>query len=58
MRDRYGVGLWKAIRRLREIVNSGVFFSMGNDKRVKFWKDIWCGDKPLICFFSFLICHG
>ena len=29
------------------IVNSRVSFSMGHGMRVKFQKDIWCGDEPL-----------
>ena len=27
-------------------------FSMGNARRVRFWKDSWCGDKAL--YYAFL----
>ena len=47
MSDRYEVGLWKAIRKLWVIVNSRVSFFVGNDRRIKFWKNKWCGNVCL-----------
>ena len=47
VRGSYGVGLWKAIRLLWELVFSRTLFVVGNGRRVKFWKDGWCGDEPL-----------
>ena len=39
VRDNYGVGLWKAIRLLWELVSSRILFVVGNGRRVKFWRD-------------------
>ena len=44
---RYGVGLWKAIRNKWLFLNSRLAYQVGSGQRVKFWKDKWCGDKPL-----------
>ena len=31
-------------------------FSMGNGKRVKLWKNRWCGNEPLnVSFLSFAL---
>ena len=46
MRDGYGVGLWKAIRKDWDLLISMVSFLVGNVRRVRFWKDKWCKDKP------------
>ncbi|KAL6332061.1 hypothetical protein AAG906_020740 [Vitis piasezkii] len=43
----YGVGLWKVIWLLWELVSSRTLFVVGNGRRVKLWKDSWCGDEPL-----------
>ncbi|RVW39477.1 Transposon TX1 uncharacterized 149 kDa protein [Vitis vinifera] len=44
---RHGVGLWKAIRKEWLGMYSSLAFCVGNGKRVRFWKDKWCGDEPL-----------
>ena len=49
----YGVGLWKTLRKDWEVVKSRLFFVVGNEQRVKFWKDIWCG----VNLFVFLFLH-
>ena len=54
MRGGYGVGLWKTIRKLWDVVSSKLSFSVGNGKRIKFWKDKWCGDEPLNVSFPSL----
>ena len=54
MRDSYGVGLWKAIRLLWELVSSITLFVVGNGRRVKFWRDRWCCDEPLCVSFPSL----
>ena len=51
MRDNYGVGLWKAIRLLWELIFSRILFVVGNGRRVKFWRDRWCRDEPLRVLF-------
>ena len=50
----YGVGLWKAIRKVRHIVSSRLSFVVGNGQMVSFWKDTWCGDTPLCASFPSL----
>ena len=50
----YGVGLWKAVRNLWELVSCRISFTVGNGRRVKFWKDNWCGDEPFCVSFPSL----
>ena len=53
MRGGYGVGLWKTIRKLWDVVSSNLSFSVDNGKMMKFWKDKWCGEEPLnVSFLS------
>nr|CAN70181.1 hypothetical protein VITISV_000006 [Vitis vinifera] len=47
VRDRYGVGVWKTIRNGWENFQSHSCFIVGDDTRVKFWKDIWCENQSL-----------
>ena len=54
VRGSYGVGLCKAIRLLWELVCSRNLFVVGNGRRVKFWKDRWCGDELLCLSFPSL----
>ena len=51
IRDGYGVGLWKSIRKEWNIFVCSSSFVVGNGRRVKFWKDKWCGDEPLCVSF-------
>ncbi|RVW42450.1 Transposon TX1 uncharacterized 149 kDa protein [Vitis vinifera] len=46
-RDRYGVGVWKAIRNGWEDFRSHSRFLIGDGTRVKFWKDLWCENQSL-----------
>ncbi|RVX23342.1 putative ribonuclease H protein [Vitis vinifera] len=39
--------LWKAIRKEWLGMYSSLAFRVGNGRRVRFWKDKWCGDEPL-----------
>ena len=45
--ERYGVGLWKAIRKEWNYLNGRLAYQVGNGQRVRFWMDKWCGDEPL-----------
>lgn len=54
-RGNYGVGLWKAIRLFWELISTKTSFSVGNRRRVKFWRDKWCGDEPLCVSFPSLL---
>ncbi|KAJ9693622.1 hypothetical protein PVL29_009537 [Vitis rotundifolia] len=47
IRDRYGMGVWKAIRNGWENFRSHSHFIVGDDIRVKFWKDLWCENHSL-----------
>ena len=47
VREGYGVGLWKEISKEGLLPLNNVSFSVGDDKRVRFWKDIWCGNMSL-----------
>ena len=39
MSERYEVRLWKAIRKLWAMFITKVSFSVGDGRRIKFWKD-------------------
>ena len=45
------MGSW---RKDWDVVKSRLFFVMGNGQRVKFWKDIGCGDELLCVSFPSL----
>ena len=59
VRDVYEVGIWKAIKEW-DLFNSkySFFFSflffMANGRKVKFWKDKWCGEESLCVSFPSL----
>ncbi|WJZ97788.1 hypothetical protein VitviT2T_016367, partial [Vitis vinifera] len=46
-REAYGVGLWKVISKLGHLVTSSFDFVVGDGKKVRFYKDKWCGTIPL-----------
>ena len=54
VREGYGVRLWKAIRKLSHLVNTRIYFVVGNGQRVSFWKDKWCETSPLCVSFPSL----
>ena len=41
------MGVWKAIRKYWESIRSRSCFIIGNGRKVKFWKDLWCEDQAL-----------
>ncbi|RVW79010.1 Transposon TX1 uncharacterized 149 kDa protein [Vitis vinifera] len=47
IREVYGVGLWKAINKVGQLVTPFFGFEVGDGKNVRFWKDKWCGTSPL-----------
>ncbi|RVW97626.1 putative ribonuclease H protein [Vitis vinifera] len=47
VREGYGVGLWKEIRKEGVLLFKNASFTVGDGRRVKFWKDIWCGNTHL-----------
>ncbi|KAL6331818.1 hypothetical protein AAG906_020162 [Vitis piasezkii] len=54
VRESYGVGFWKEIRKEGALMQNKVVFSVGNGRRVKFWKDIWWGNFALCNSFPSL----
>ena len=38
---------WKEISKEGLLLLNNVSFSVGDGKRVRFWKDTWCGNTPL-----------
>ena len=48
VREAHSMGLWKGIRMDWELVGRQIYFCVGNGRRVRFWKDRWCGDS-LLC---------
>ena len=47
IRGGYGTGLWKDIRKDWHTLSQNAVFSLGDGKRLRFWKDIWCGEVAL-----------
>lgn len=45
--DSYRVGVWKNIRRGWGICSSHTRFDVEDGVNVRFWHDLWCGDKTL-----------
>ena len=54
VRESYGVGFWKEIRKEGALMQNKVAFLVGNGRRVKFWKDIWWGNLALCNSFPSL----
>lgn len=46
--------MWKAIRKGCDFLVSWVAFKVGGGVRVKFWKDRWYREEPLVESFSSL----
>ena len=46
-RGPFGVGLWKEIMKESSWVKENGRFIVGNDTRIRFWLDLWCGTTPL-----------
>ncbi|RVW92901.1 Transposon TX1 uncharacterized 149 kDa protein [Vitis vinifera] len=49
---RYGVGLWKAIRKEWLLLDGRLAYHVSSGQRVRFWTDKRCGDEPLCESFS------
>jgi hypothetical protein len=50
----HGLGLRKSIHKGWDIFKHNVRFEIGNGSRVLFWKDVWCGERPLMNAFPAL----
>ncbi|GLT81968.1 hypothetical protein SLE2022_003890 [Rubroshorea leprosula] len=38
---------WKSILKCRNILQLGLRWRVGDGQQIKFWQDVWVGDKPL-----------
>ena len=43
--------MWKEIRKEWDTTISHSVFSLGNGRRLRFWKDAWCKDEALCYSF-------
>ena len=46
-REGHGVGLWKFIKKVWGTFKAKTRFEASNERRIKFWHDVWCDDMPL-----------
>ena len=46
--------LWKEIMKEGFLLNNKIVFSVGDGRRVRFWKVKWCGDDALCVSFPSL----
>ena len=53
-RDAYGSGVWKEIRKEWDTVSARAAFSLGNGRRLRFWKDAWSGEEAFSCSYPTL----
>ena len=54
MQGNYYSRVWKEIRKEWKAFLPSTFCSLGNGRRVFFWKDNWCGEEPLSLTFPSL----
>ena len=48
------MGVWKDIRREAHQLKQGCKFILGDEGRIRFWEDKWCGRNPLCEMFPML----
>ena len=54
MREGIGVCLWKEIRKEEPLIRNNIGFSVGNGRKVNFWRDNWCNGEALCNSFPSL----
>lgn len=56
----YGVGVWRTIRALWNKLKEDTCLRVGNDTKIKFWKDVWIDQVSLKDSFHdlFSICSN
>ena len=45
--DTYGVGVWRTIRNLWQLMEHNICLKVGNGAKTKFWRDRWLDQTPL-----------
>ena len=53
-KGRFGVGVWKEIRREAQLMKQDCNFILGDGGRIRFWEDKWCGSNTL-CDLYFML---
>jgi hypothetical protein len=43
----FGVGVWKYIKRGWEAISRFVRYEVEDESKLRFWRDLWCGEQPL-----------
>ena len=51
VRGVFRTGVWKEIIREWDTTVSQTVYSLGNGRRLRFWKDVWCEDEVLCLSF-------
>jgi hypothetical protein len=47
------MGVWKFIRMGWDIVAKYLRFEVGEGSHIRFWHDLWCGNRPLkLCYLA------
>ena len=54
IRGGYGTSLWKEIRKEWPFFFQNSVFALRDGRRIKFWKDVWCGGEALCARFPSL----
>ena len=53
-RGSHGVGLWKTIAKESYQLKKARVFILRDGRKIRFWKDSWCGSQPLCVAFPVL----
>ena len=51
IRGGFGVWLWKEIEKEWPLFLQNATFSLGDGRRISFWKNVWCGEEALCSLF-------
>lgn len=43
----YGCSPWREIIQYYHFFKEGVVYEVGDGSRIKFWEDVWCGERSL-----------
>ena len=54
LRGGYETSLWKEIRKEWPSFFQNMVFSLGDGRRINFWKDVWCGEEALCSIYPSL----
>lgn len=46
-REPYGRSLWRGIMQYCHLFQEGMTYEVGEGSRIRFWTDVWCGERSL-----------